>query len=175
MSEYKAIFAAGCFWGVEDFFSKIPGINSTKVGYSGGNTRNPSYEEVCSDKTGHAECVLIEFNPKSVSFETLLAHFWNCHDPTTLNRQGKDLGSQYRSAIFYLDDYQKKMALDSRKKISLNYSNPIVTEINQASDFFIAEDYHQNYFAQNEEAPYCNAVIAPKLQKFKKRFQNLLK
>ena len=149
MSKDKAIFAAGCFWGVEEFFSKIDGVISTKVGYSGGNTNNPTYEEVCRDDTGHAECILINFDTNTISYKTLLKCFWECHDPTTLNRQGKDIGTQYRSAIFYFDKKQEIIALNSKKEASLNYENPIVTEINKASKFFDAEDYHQEYLKKN--------------------------
>ena len=149
MSKDKAIFAAGCFWGVEEFFSKIDGVISTKVGYSGGNTNNPTYEEVCRDNTGHAECILINFDTNTISYKTLLKYFWKCHDPTILNRQGKDIGTQYRSAIFYFDKKQEIIALNSKKEASLNYENSIVTEINKAYKFFDAEDYHQEYLKKN--------------------------
>tara|TARA_Y100000590_G_scaffold332655_1_gene378211 strand:+ start:963 stop:1415 length:453 start_codon:yes stop_codon:yes gene_type:complete len=145
MNNNKAMFAAGCFWGVEDYFSKITGVISTKVGYSGGNTINPSYEEVCNGNTGHAECVLIIFNKNLISYQSLLTNFWKCHDPTTLNKQGNDIGSQYRSAIFYFDEIQKDLATKSKIQISPNYNNSIVTEIKLAKDFFLAEDYHQEY------------------------------
>ena len=145
MSSNSAIFAAGCFWGIEDYFSKITGVISTKVGYSGGNSINPSYEEVCTGNTGHAECVLIIFDKNLISYQSLLTNFWKCHDPTTLNKQGNDIGSQYRSAIFYFDEIQKDLATKSKIEVSPNYNNSIVTEIKLAKDFFLAEDYHQEY------------------------------
>ena len=141
----NAIFAAGCFWGVEEFFTKIKGINTTRVGYSGGITDNPKYEQVCSGITGHAESILINFNSEILSYDSLLNYFWECHDPTQLNRQGLDVGSQYRSAIFYLNQNQMEIAVISKKNILKNYSTPVVTEITKAKTFFDAEDYHQNY------------------------------
>jgi len=141
----KAIFAAGCFWGVEENFLKIQGITSTKVGYTGGKTQNPSYEEVCTGKTGHAESVLLEFDPSILSYSSLLNCFWKLHDPTTLNRQGVDIGRQYRSAIFYFNLKQKDLSLESKKNISTKYNNKIVTEITEAKYFYLAEEYHQRY------------------------------
>ena len=144
----KAIFAAGCFWGVEASFRGVDGVVSTAVGYTGGTTKNPTYEEVCTDKTGHAEAVLVEFDPETVSYNELLEHFWSIHDPTTLNRQGPDFGSQYRSAIFCLDETQKALATASKTKLqeSGKYKSDIVTEITPASEFYMAEDYHQQYY-----------------------------
>ena len=139
-----AILAAGCFWGVQDYFSKINGVKSTKVGYSGGNTDNPSYEQVCSGSTGHAECILINFDEKIINYEEILSYFWKCHDPTQLNRQGADIGTQYRSAIFYCDENQEKKAINSMKNIKQSISN-IVTELSEAKTFYDAEEYHQNY------------------------------
>ena len=141
----NAIFAAGCFWGVEEFFTKIKGINTTKVGYSGGISDNPKYEQVCSGNTGHAESILINFNNELLSYNSLLNYFWKCHNPTQLNQQGLDIGSQYRSAIFYLSQNQKEIAVRSKKNISKNYLTPVVTEISKAKIFFDAEEYHQNY------------------------------
>ena len=152
MSSNSAIFAAGCFWGVEDYFSKIAGVISTKVGYSGGKTDNPTYEEVCGDNTGHAECVLVKFDTDLISYDSLLQHFWKCHNPTTLNFQGRDIGSQYRSAIFYLDEEQRKLSLSSKEKKSKDFQDPIVTEIKEASKFFLAEDYHQKYLKKASRA-----------------------
>ena len=149
MSADRAIFAAGCFWGIEDYFSKITGVLSTKVGYSGGKTNNPTYKDVCEDNTGHAECILINFDKDLISYDSLLNYFWKCHNPTTLNIQGKDIGTQYRSAIFYLDEEQRELALKSKEEKSKNYENPIVTEIKEASKFFLAEDYHQKYLKKN--------------------------
>ena len=142
-----ATFAAGCFWGVEASFQCIKGIKQTIVGYSGGHTKHPSYEQVCSDTTGHAECIQINFDPSIISYEQLLEVFWQCHDPTQLNRQGVDVGSQYRSIIFYHDEIQHKDALQSLKILKEQeiFAHPIVTEIIPATDFWRAEEYHQNY------------------------------
>jgi peptide-methionine (S)-S-oxide reductase len=147
MESEKAIFAAGCFWGVESNFRKVKGVISTRVGYIGGDFTNPSYKDVCSHKTGHAEAIEITFNPSIVSYDELLDVFWSIHDPTTLNRQGPDVGSQYRSAIFYLDEDQKEKAERSRVKLeeSKRFKNPIVTQIVPASKFWKAEEYHQQY------------------------------
>ena len=144
----KATFGAGCFWHVEDLFSKTRGVKSTKVGYIGGNLPNPTYEEVCTDQTGHAEAVEIEFDPDEISYEELLDVFWNNHNPTTLNRQGPDVGNQYRSAIFYHDDKQKEIAEESKQSLSASKSHkdPVVTQIVPAPTFYKAEDYHQKYF-----------------------------
>lgn len=147
METKKAIFAAGCFWGVESKFRKVKGVISTRVGYTGGAFTNPSYKDVCSHKTGHAEAIEITFDPSVVSYDELLDVFWSIHDPTTLNRQGPDVGSQYRSAIFYLNDDQKEKAELSKLKLeeSKRFKNPIVTQIVPASKFWKAEEYHQQY------------------------------
>ncbi len=144
----EATFGAGCFWGVEDAFRQVDGVTSTAVGYSGGHFENPTYEDVCADKTGHAEVVKVEFDENRVSYEDLLKIFWNVHDPTTLNRQGPDLGSQYRSVLFYHTKDQEKTAIELRKNLekSKKYPNPIVTEIVQVKTFYRAEEYHQQYF-----------------------------
>ncbi len=142
----KATFAAGCFWGVETAFRQIDGVTATTVGYSGGDTTNPTYKEVCTDTTGHAEVVQVEYDPDKVSYETLLGFFWSNHDPTQLNRQGPDVGTQYRSAIYYHDDEQKAAATASKDKLeSSGRGRAIVTEITQAQEFYPAEDYHQQY------------------------------
>ena len=141
----EAIFAAGCFWGVQENFRKIRGVNSTIVGYIGGITNNPTYEEVCKDQTGHAEAILIDYDIELISYISLLDIFWKIHDPTTLNQQGLDIGSQYRSAIFYKDDKQMNEALNSLDIYSKKFKNKIVTEIKKADKFYIAEEYHQNY------------------------------
>lgn len=143
----KATFGAGCFWGVEATFRKLVGVRSAVVGYSGGSFENPSYEDVCSGKTGHAEVVQVEYDPPEVSYEDLLDVFWNCHDPTTVNRQGPDIGTQYRSAIFFHDADQESAAITSKEKLqsSGRYPSPIVTEITPAEAFYPAEDYHQRY------------------------------
>lgn len=144
----KATFAAGCFWGVEDAFRQVKGVKSTRVGYTGGTTKNPTYQQVCSDGTGHAEAVEVEFDPAQVSYEQLLKLFWEVHDPTTKNRQGPDIGSQYRSAIFYHDAVQQAEAQSSKEALekSGKFRRPIVTEIVEAKEFCPAEDYHQQYF-----------------------------
>ncbi len=144
----KATFGAGCFWHVEDLLSKTKGVKSTQVGYTGGQLVNPTYEEVCTDKTGHAEAVEVEYDPNEISYEELLDVFWNNHNPTTLNRQGPDMGVQYRSAIFYHDDEQKAIAEKSKQTLgkSGKFENPIVTEIVPAPSFYKAEEYHQKYF-----------------------------
>lgn len=141
----KATFAAGCFWGVEEAFRHLKGVTSTMVGYTGGTNKNPSYEDVCNKETGHAEAVQIEFDSKKVSYEKLLKIFWKIHDPTTLNRQGPDVGSQYRSAIFYHNEEQKELAIKSKEKEQKKYKNKIVTEITEAKTFYKAEKYHQQY------------------------------
>ena len=141
----KAIFAAGCFWGVQYYFDQVPGVTKTTVGYTGGATKDPTYEEVCTHTTGHAEAVLIEFDPAKVSYETLLMQFFRMHDPTQLNRQGPDVGDSYRSAIFYFDAAQKEQAEKAKKSAQANFKVPIVTEITKASEFYEAEDYHQKY------------------------------
>lgn len=147
----KATFGAGCFWHVEDLLAKTKGVTSTKVGYTGGQLPNPTYEEVCTDKTGHAEAVEVEYDPNEISFEELLDVFWNNHNPTTLNRQGPDVGIQYRSAIFYHDDEQKQIAEKSKNDLdkSGKFSNPIVTQIIPAPVFYKAEEYHQKYFKKH--------------------------
>ena len=143
-----AIFGAGCFWGIEVAFSKVKGVTSTSVGYTGGATDNPTYEQVCTGKTNHAEVVWVDFDPSSVSYEELLDVFWGCHDPTTLNRQGPDRGTQYRSVIFFADPAQEAAAIKSKEQNSGRFPNPIVTEITAESKYYIAEDYHQQYLAK---------------------------
>lgn len=143
-----AIFGAGCFWGIEVAFGKVKGVTSTSVGYTGGATDNPTYEQVCTGKTNHAEVVWVEFDPSSVSYEELLDVFWGCHDPTTLNRQGPDRGTQYRSVIYFADSAQEAAAIKSKEENSGRFPNPIVTEITAESKYYIAEDYHQQYLAK---------------------------
>ena len=145
MEIQKALLGAGCFWGIEEYFRNIEGANDTKVGYSGGNFINPTYEDVCTDKTGHVEVVLIEFDENIISYSKILDHFWICHDPTQLNRQGYSIGTQYKSVIFFYSDEQKKLAEKSKNEFQKKLSTLIVTEIIKAKEFFIAEDYHQNY------------------------------
>lgn len=143
----QAIFAAGCFWGIQFYFDQVPGVIKTTVGYTGGHTENPSYEDVCSHTTGHAEATLIEFDPKDVTYEELLIHLFRIHDPTQLNRQGPDIGDSYRSAIFYTNDNQRQIAEDYISQISMSIENkePIVTEVTKLAEFYEAEDYHQKY------------------------------
>lgn len=149
-----AMFGAGCFWGVEAAFRQVPGVTSTQVGYAGGQTQNPTYKEVCTDETGHAEVVLVEYDPAKVSYGELLGVFWSSHNPTTLNRQGPDVGTQYRSAIFYADDNQRQLAEDSKRKLNASgkFRNPIVTEITKAPTFFRAEEYHQQYLEKRGQS-----------------------
>lgn len=156
----KATFAAGCFWGVEAAFRQIDGVTATTVGYSGGNTASPTYKEVCTDTTGHAEVVQVEYDPDRVSYETLLDTFWSNHDPTQLNRQGPDVGTQYRSAIYYHDDEQKAAAAASKEKLesSGRSGRPIVTEIIEAQEFYRAEDYHQQYL-ENRGLASCTIAL----------------
>ena len=150
-----ASFAAGCFWGVEQEFRRVKGVVNATVGYSGGHTKAPTYEQVCTGKTGHAETVLIEFDPALVTYDQLLDTFWDLHDPTTMNRQGPDAGEQYRSIIFYHNEEQKKLALASRNKEQKRLSRPIVTEIIPAADFWRAEEYHQRYLEKHGGAAHC--------------------
>jgi peptide-methionine (S)-S-oxide reductase len=171
------LLAAGCFWCVEAVFSRIRGVEQVVSGYAGGTVENPTYQEVCSGTTGHAEVVRITFDPEVISLAELLEVFWHIHDPTTLNRQGADAGTQYRSAIFYLDERQKEIAANSlRAAEEAGFrSDPIVTEIVPFSNFYPAEDVHQNYFEQNSFQPYCRMVIDPKIRKLQKDFAEKLK
>ncbi len=160
-------FGAGCFWCVEAVYQRLDGVETAVSGYMGGDVENPSYKAVCTGKTGHAEVVQIKFDPSVTPLETLIDFFWEAHDPTTLNRQGADVGTQYRSAIFYENEEQRKIAEASRAKAmaSGKFSRPIVTEITAASAFYPAEGYHQEYYDLNKSYPYCRAVITPKLKK----------
>lgn len=178
MSQIKdtAVFGAGCFWCVEAIFERLKGVESVEAGYAGGSVENPSYEQVCSGKTGHAEVARIIFDPSVISFEELLEVFWTTHDPTTLDRQGADVGTQYRSAIFFLNEDQKNTAENSKKNYAPQiWDNEIVTEITQLNKFYPAENYHQDYYNQNSEKSYCKFVINPKLEKFRKKFKDKLK
>lgn len=173
----EATLGAGCFWCVEAIFQRVKGVIHVESGYSGGHVENPTYEQVCTGKTGHAEVVRIIFNPAMIAYETILDVFWHTHDPTTLNRQGADVGTQYRSVIFYHDDTQKQVAEKSKARIQASglWDDPIVTEISPLINYYKAEDYHQNYFNNNSTAGYCSIVIAPKLAKFIEEFPHLLK
>lgn len=172
-----ATFGNGCFWCTEAIFQRLNGVEKVVSGYSGGRVKNPTYKEVCSGLTGHAEVIQITYDPKKISFDELLEVFWKTHDPTTLNRQGADEGTQYRSAVFYHTEEQKQLATEYRKKLDASgaFDNPIVTEITPFTEFYPAEDYHQNYFNLNGTAPYCSFVIQPKIEKFQKVFKSKLK
>ncbi len=172
-----ATFGAGCFWCVEAIFQQLDGVDTVISGYSGGKTLNPTYREICTGNTGHAEVCQIYYDPNKISFKELLEAFWQSHDPTTLNRQGHDIGTQYRSVIFYHDEQQKDLAEKYKKKLNEEkaWDQPVVTEISRFDKFYPAEDYHQNYYNLNENQPYCQHVIAPKLEKFKKAFEDKLK
>jgi peptide-methionine (S)-S-oxide reductase len=161
----KATFGAGCFWCVEAVFQRIDGVKSVVPGYTGGKTENPTYKQVCSGTTGHVEVAQITFDPAKVSYEKLLEVFWHAHDPTTMNRQGNDVGTQYRSAIFYQDEKQKAAAEKSKREAQKEFDAPIVTEIQPLTKFYVAEDYHHNYYNDNKAQPYCQFVIKPKLKK----------
>jgi peptide-methionine (S)-S-oxide reductase len=172
-----ATLAAGCFWCVEAVFDALIGVKSVESGYSGGHTENPTYKEVCGETTGHAEVVQITFDENVISFREILEIFFVVHDPTTLNRQGGDIGTSYRSAIFYHSDEQKTVAEETIKYFNAQgvYDNPIVTQIAPFTKFYIAENYHQEYFANNPNQPYCAAVVAPKVAKFRQKFIDKLK
>lgn len=170
----KAILGGGCFWCLEAAYQMIRGVKQVRPGYAGGTTKDPSYEAVCGGKTGHAEVVMIEFDEAQIRYEDILDVFWAIHDPTTLNQQGADVGTQYRSIIFYTDDRQKSAAETSRDAAQKLWDKPIVTKIQPLEAFYPAEDYHRNYFAQHPEQAYCQIVINPKLAKLRQKFQHLL-
>jgi peptide-methionine (S)-S-oxide reductase len=172
-----ATFGAGCFWCVEAVFQRLNGVLELKSGYSGGSVKNPSYKEVCQGTTGHAEVIQITYDKSKVTFDELLEVFWKTHDPTTLNRQGNDFGTQYRSVVFYHNAEQKKLAEKYKEEINKSgaYPNPIITEISPFQTFYPAEDYHQNYFNENGSEPYCRFVIQPKVEKFEKIFKSKMK
>ncbi len=176
--KYKvATFGEGCFWCTEAVFQKLNGVIKVESGYSGGFVFNPTYEDVCTGKTGHAEVAQIYFDPSIISYEELLKVFFKTHDPTTLNRQGADVGPQYRSVIFYHDGEEKKIAEEIKRELDLEkiWPDTIVTEISPFDKFYKAEDYHQNYYDNNSNQPYCSFVITPKLEKFEKVFKDKLK
>ena len=172
-----ATLAAGCFWCVEAVFDDLKGVEDVVSGYSGGQTENPTYRQVCDGNTGHAEVAQIKFDPSVISFKDILRVFFSVHDPTTMNRQGADIGTQYRSAIFYHNDEQKRDAEEVIKEITDEgvYDDPIVTEVTALEKFWPAEDYHQEYFANNPNVPYCAAVVSPKVKKFRQKFADRLK
>jgi len=172
-----ATLGAGCFWCIEAVFQNLKGVESVVSGYTGGRVENPTYDQICTGTTGHAEVAQIIFDPAVISFEDLLYVFWRTHDPTTLNRQGADVGTQYRSAIFYSSEEQKEIAEKSKAKTDASdlWPDPIVTEISQLDKFYNAEEYHQDYYKLNPNQPYCRLVIDPKIRKLKEEFSNKLK
>ena len=173
----QATFGAGCFWCVEAVFQDLNGVEKVVSGYTGGRIANPTYKEVCSGLTGHAEVAQITYDPSKISFAELLEVFWKTHDPTTLNRQGADVGTQYRSAIFYHNDEQRRLAEEYKKKLNAAHAfpNPVVTEIVPLQKFYVAENYHQNYYNQNGQQPYCQFVVKPKVDKVRQVFADKLK
>ena len=172
-----ATFGAGCFWCVDAIFQRVDGVEKVVSGYAGGHVKNPTYKEVCNGTTGHAEVCQLSYDPNRVSYDELLEIFWKTHDPTTLNRQGNDVGTQYRSVVYYHNEAQKKLAEKYIKELDAAgiFNNPIVTEISPFDVLYIAEDYHQNYFNENGSQPYCSFVIQPKVDKFKKVFKDKVK
>ena len=172
-----AVFGGGCFWCVEAIYVELKGVISVTSGYSGGRVENPSYKQVCSGTTGHAEVIQIVFDPTVISFDKLLEVFWTVHDPTQVNRQGNDVGTQYRSVILYTSNAQRELAESYKQKLNKEntFDKPVVTEISPLTVFYKAENYHQDYFANNGNAPYCSIVIAPKVEKFRKVFGHILK
>ena len=173
----KATFGMGCFWCSEAVFQRLEGVVSVKSGFEGGNVPNPSYEDVCTGTTGHAEVIELTYDPSKISYDDLLAVFWKSHDPTTLNRQGADVGTQYRSVVFYNTPEQKAIAEQYKAELNKTnaYGKPVVTAIAKAQPFYVAEAYHQDYFNKNADQPYCRLVILPKLDKLEKVFKSKLK
>ncbi len=169
-----AIFGGGCFWCLEAPLQKVIGVNSVTSGYCGGDSLSANYQQVCSGTTAHAEVVSIDFDENQISYSTLLEVFFHLHDPTQLNRQGNDIGTQYRSVVFYQDDVQKLAALKMKASVATLYANDIVTEISPIMPFYSAESYHQNYYNSNPQQPYCNLLIGPKITKFNSQFAHLL-
>ncbi len=172
-----ATFANGCFWCTEAIFQQLEGVTAVRSGYTGGNVANPTYKEVCTGNTGHAEALEIFYDPKKITYDELLEVFWKTHDPTTLNRQGNDVGTQYRSVVYYHNQAQKELADKYKKALDESgaFENPIVTTVEPSEEFYVAEDYHQDYYNENGTNPYCQFVIRPKLDKFKKAFKDKLK
>ena len=176
-AEEIATLGGGCFWCLEAVYDEMDGVISVESGYMGGHVDNPTYHDICGGRTGHAEVVQVSFDPAISSYRDILGVFFSIHDPTTLNRQGNDSGTQYRSAIFYHSDEQKAVAEEMIREIEGErvWSNPIVTEVTAASKFYVAEDYHQEYFANNPSQPYCSYIVAPKVKKFREKFQSKLR
>jgi peptide-methionine (S)-S-oxide reductase len=172
-----AVLGGGCFWCLEAVFDRLDGVKSVESGYMGGSVKNPAYREVCSGTTGHAEVVRVTFDPSKTSFQELLDVFFSIHDPTTLNRQGNDVGTQYRSVIFYSSEEQRRVAEETIARLNREHlwDAPIVTAVEPAKDFYMAEDYHQEYFANNPQQPYCQIIVAPKVKKFQQKFAHKMK
>ena len=177
MTKEVATLGGGCFWCTEAIFNELRGVEKVESGYSGGNLEKPSYEDVCTGRTGHAEVIQITFNPETISYRDLLQVFFTLHDPTTLNRQGADVGTQYRSAVFYHDEAQRKVAEDTIQEVDASkiWKKPIVTEVAPFKAFYKAEDYHQEYFQKNKNSGYCQVVIAPKIVKLREHYREKLK
>ena len=177
MAVEVAILGAGCFWCVEGIYNSINGVESAISGFTGGDTENPTYKDICETETNHAEGVEVTFDPSIISYKELLEIFWNIHNPTQLNRQGNDIGTQYRSSIFYISDEQKKQAEESLKEFDNGtlYEDKFVTTIEPLEKFWSAEDYHEGYYNENPDQPYCSAVVGPKIAKFKSKFKQILK
>lgn len=173
----KATFGMGCFWCTEALFQRLNGVTAVKSGYEGGDIPNPTYEEVCTGTTNHAEVIEVTYDPTKISYDELLEVFWKSHDPTTLNRQGADVGTQYRSVVFYHSEEQKEIATKYKEELNKTkaFPNPVVTEIAKAETFYVAENYHQDYYLKNGELPYCRLVILPKMEKLEKLFKTKLK
>lgn len=175
MNNQTAVFGGGCFWCTEAIFQRLKGVTSVLPGYAGGHVANPTYEQVSEGDTGHAEVTKIEFDPREIPFEALLEVFFATHDPTTLNRQGNDVGEQYRSVIFYTNEAQKQTAQNFIKNAQKDFNSPIVTQLQPLDKFYLAENYHQNYYNQNSGKAYCQVIINPKLDKLRKKFAAKLK
>jgi peptide-methionine (S)-S-oxide reductase len=173
----KATFGNGCFWCSEAVFQRLTGVTTVRSGYEGGDVVNPSYDDVCTGTTGHAEVIELTYDPAKISYQELLEVFWKTHDPTTLNRQGADVGPQYRSVVFYHNDAQKALAEKYKKELNAKnaFGKPVVTAISKAAPFYVAENYHQDYYNRNGSQPYCRAVILPKMEKLEKIFKDKLK
>ncbi|HXK60887.1 MAG TPA: peptide-methionine (S)-S-oxide reductase MsrA [Acidobacteriota bacterium] len=176
-SEEVITLAGGCFWCVEAIFDDLKGVKQVESGYSGGHVPNPTYEQVCSGRTGHAEVIEVTFDPQVISLEDILRIFFTVHDPTTLNRQGPDVGTQYRSAIFYRNEEQKRVAQEVMQEVEASkiWDDPLVTQLEPFQAFYRAEDYHQEYYASNPNQPYCRVIIAPKVAKFREKYRSWLK
>ncbi|MDP1785377.1 MAG: peptide-methionine (S)-S-oxide reductase MsrA [Sulfuricurvum sp.] len=171
----KALLGGGCFWCIEAVYNRVDGVHSAISGYAGGARKNPSYEQICTGATGHAEVVEITYDPDKITYEEILDIFWEIHDPTTLNAQGADKGTQYRSVIYYADEVQKQKALTSIQSAQMYWNDPIMTELSPAPEFYPAEAYHQNYYNEHPTQGYCYVVIAPKVEKFMTKFGDKVK